>query len=189
MLLIQFGRKIIHQINALASFCFAYQMPLGNAKCAHHQLLLPSGQGFRRVMAPYTQAQVGSLRSGLCVTHGSVPLERRSKHVGQITILIPTAVVAQLKIAQIQKLAQGAFENRLEVLNIRSSEAIYLVARQGQLTAPRRVGSGVKCTMPQQRVPLTERLLQALPGREETRFHVEHAPVHELPTQLWRAFK
>ncbi|MCY1174005.1 hypothetical protein D9M73_141910 [compost metagenome] len=43
--------------------------------------------------------------------------------------------------------------------------------------------------MPEPRVPLAQRLLEALPGRHEALFHVEHSPVEELPTNLRRSFQ
>ncbi|MNN98585.1 hypothetical protein D3C81_2180060 [compost metagenome] len=43
--------------------------------------------------------------------------------------------------------------------------------------------------MPQPGVSLTQSLLQALPCRHESGFHVEHTPVEKLPANLRCPFK
>src|SRR5690606_18137883 len=63
------------------------------------------------------------------------------------------------------------------------------VACQAQLAVPRSLRDGVQSTMPEPRIPLLERLLQALPGTQKARFHVEHAPVEKLPAHLGRTLE
>src|SRR5690606_21951947 len=73
--------------------------------------------------------------------------------------------------------------------DIGPSIAVQFVAGQAQLTVPGRLRRGVQCTMPQPRVSLPQGLLQPLPGWQEAMFHVEHAPVEELPANLGRTFQ
>ncbi|MNF96628.1 hypothetical protein D3C84_794240 [compost metagenome] len=43
--------------------------------------------------------------------------------------------------------------------------------------------------MPEPRVPLPQGLLQPLPGRKESWFHVEHSPIQKLPTNFRCSFQ
>ena len=51
MLLVKFGRQVIHQINTLTAPGLAHQVALGDTQSAHHQLLLTAGQDVRGIMS------------------------------------------------------------------------------------------------------------------------------------------
>ena len=51
MLVVQFGRQVIDEINALPTSGLTDQMALGDAQGAYHQLLLTPGQNVHGVVA------------------------------------------------------------------------------------------------------------------------------------------
>ncbi|CRM97914.1 hypothetical protein [Pseudomonas sp. 22 E 5] len=118
-----------------------------------------------------------------------IPLQGSGEHCTQFTLFVPTTVVAQRKALEIQQLTQGLFKDWFQGFDVGAAVFIYFVAGQAQLSVPGRLRSGVKCTMPQPRVPLPKGLLQALPGSHETWFHVEHTPIEELPADFRRTFQ
>gem|GEM_PF-5724520 len=81
MKLIEFGGQVIDQIDASSSLLLANQMTLGDPQRADHQLLLAPGKYFCRIMPSDAQSEIGTLRAGLCVSHGPVAVGRSGKHI------------------------------------------------------------------------------------------------------------
>ncbi|MNO01864.1 hypothetical protein D3C81_2221270 [compost metagenome] len=69
MLLVQFRRQIVHQVDATSALGLIDQMSLGDAQRANHQLLLAARQDFGRVVSTQANPQIGPLRPGLGMSH------------------------------------------------------------------------------------------------------------------------
>src|SRR3990167_1243494 len=164
-------------------------MALGNTQGTNDQLLLTPRQYFCSTMGCQTQSEIRPLWACLGMANLLITVQGSGQHFVQLALLVPAAVITEDQTFQLQQFAQRAFENGFQGLDIGSAVTIDFVAGEAQLTVPGRLRSGVKCTMPQPRVPLPQGLLQALPGRHKARFHVEHSPVEKLPTNLGRAFQ
>lgn len=67
MLLIQFGRQVIHEINTMTAACLADEVALGNPQGADHQFLLTSGQNVGGIVCAQSQTQISTLRPRLGV--------------------------------------------------------------------------------------------------------------------------
>ncbi|MNZ88753.1 hypothetical protein D3C78_1076510 [compost metagenome] len=164
MVLVQFGRQVIHQINTLTASSLADQVPLGNPQCANHQLLLATGQDVRGVVCAQSETQISTLWSGLGMPHLLVPLQRPGEHSTQFTVLVPAAVIAERQAFKLNQFAQGLFKDWFQGFDISAAVFIDFSAGLAQFPVPNRLRNGVKCTMPQPRVSLAQGLLQALPG-------------------------
>src|SRR5690606_3546530 len=134
-------------------------MALRYAQRTDNKLLLAARQSFRCVMASHTQTKISPLRPGLGMPHNSITFDRRRQYIGKGKAFVPAPVVTQLKAFKLQQNRQSALKNRLECLYVGSSVLVDLFTRQAQLTAPGRLRSSVKCTMPEPRVTLPQGLL------------------------------
>ncbi|MCY1431225.1 hypothetical protein D9M71_471880 [compost metagenome] len=94
MLVVEFRRQVIHQINTLAATRLANQMALGDTQCTDHQLLLAARQNVSRVMGAESQAQVGTLWAGLGMAHVLITLQGGGEHFTEFAILVPATVIA-----------------------------------------------------------------------------------------------
>ena len=184
MLLIQLGWQVIYKINTLTATYLADEMPLGNAQGADYKLLLAPRENVSGIMRTQSQTQIGTLGARLGMPHLLVSNQRSGEYLAQFAILVPAAVVAQGQAIQLDQFLEDALKNRLQGHDVIASVFIYFRARQGQFPVPGSLRNCVKCTMPQPRVSLSQRLLQALPGGHEPRFHVEHSPIEKLPSNL-----
>ncbi|MNE95543.1 hypothetical protein D3C80_1936430 [compost metagenome] len=104
MLLVQFRRQIVHQVDALPTFGLINQMSLGDAQGADHQLLLPPRQDFRRVVSAQANSQISPLWSSLGMSHLLVTQQAAGQNLVQAAVLVPTAVIAQRQPFQLDEL-------------------------------------------------------------------------------------
>ncbi|MNS65697.1 hypothetical protein D3C72_988730 [compost metagenome] len=149
MLVVQFGRQVIHEINTVTAASLTNEVALGNAQCAHHQLLLTTRQDVGCIVGSQTKTQISTLRTGLGVAHLLIAKERGSEYFLQFPVLVPASVVAKGQPVQLDQFAQGSLEDGLQGLDVVATVFIYFRTGQAQFPVPGGLRSWVKCTMPQ----------------------------------------
>src|SRR5690625_5621770 len=93
MLGIQLGGKIINQIKTGSSGYLLKQLPLGQLKCTHNQLLLAARQHLNRRPPIEANTQISALRASLCESHLKVARPTLLQHFLQAALPTPASQV------------------------------------------------------------------------------------------------